>query len=606
MEFQKPDAIKKFSEPSPRAYGTRINRYEENDDPQAGGLRRSESRINQTRGDTKTLIWGERDALPLLILDAVNKSPTASSCIGKIEKFIRGSGFSDPGLESMVIDEQGTTLLQLHQYLSTYMALLEGFTVNFKYNGEGKPQITNAFGVPLECFRFKKPEENTTVINELAYNPYFGTGEYTQAQNKVFNTFCIEDVIAQQEAKGDDYAGQVYFYGRVRPPYKFYPVPKYWSAEKWIYVDANIQEFHKENLSNGFFMSALLNVIGDPNEMSQDPRYMKRVVGTDGVERNEPTKTVGEVFDIEMAKTFSGTKKAGSVMVMWSVNQDQFVKVSNFPVNTNYDVMSGTFTDAIRGITIGTEVPAILANLPQQASSLGSDGNAMKAAIELMQANARDPQSVLEQFYNMVLIPNHVNGSSLAKVKILPYSPITTSVTIDKQYWDFLNDKEKATFIKTNVPSVQIDRTPDTQAKPEQSPETLSAQAALRGSVGGVQGVLAVQNSVVQKATSVESAYSILTIIYGFTPIQARQLLGQPTDVTGTPITNPAINPATQDQSVKPIEPDENLKGLNLSEINKLTSIQKKYKSGQLTLDQAKQILTGYGLSEEQQTAWLS
>ena len=553
MEFQKPDAVKKFSEPSPRAYGTRINRYDEND-PQAGGIHRSESRINQTRGDTKTLIWGERDALPLMILDAVNKSPTASSCIGKIEKFIRGSGFSDPGLESMQVDEQGTTLLQLHQYLSTYMALLEGFTVNFKYNGEGKPQITNAFGVPLECFRFKKPEENTTVINELAYNPYFGTGEYTQAQNKIFNTFCIEDVIAQQEAQAEKYAGQVYYYGRVRPPYKFYPVPKYWSAEKWIYVDANIQEFHKENLSNGFFMSALLNVIGDPNEMSQDPRYMVKRVGTDGVERSEPTKTVGEVFDIEMAKTFSGTKKAGSVMVMWSVNQDQFVKVSNFPVNTNYDVMSGTFTDAIRGITIGTEVPAILANLPQQASSLGSDGNAMKAAIELMQANARDPQSVLEQFYNMVLIPNHVNGSSLAKVKILPYSPINSSITIDPLIWQVMTVKEKRDFAaETGQYNITV---PDPTIKDlDTSPFQIPTDPPAAAPVGP-----------------------------GVAPV------------------DPALDPSAP----QPNQVDENLKGLKVSEINKITSIVRKFQKGQLTLDQAKQLLSGYGLSEEQQTAWLS
>lgn len=62
------------------------------------------------------------------------------------------------------------------------------------------------------------------------------------------------------------------------------------------------------------------------------------------------------------------------------------------------------------------------------------------------------------------------------------------------------------------------------------SPETLAAQAALRGSVGGVQGILAVQASVSAGTTTREAALSILTIIYGFTEEQANDLLGEPNE----------------------------------------------------------------------------
>lgn len=59
-------------------------------------------------------------------------------------------------------------------------------------------------------------------------------------------------------------------------------------------------------------------------------------------------------------------------------------------------------------------------------------------------------------------------------------------------------------------------------------PATLAAQAALRGSVGGVQGVLNVQASVAAGTTTFEAALSILTIIYGFTESQAKDILGVP------------------------------------------------------------------------------
>jgi len=45
---------------------------------------------------------------------------------------------------------------------------------------------------------------------------------------------------------------------------------------------------------------------------------------------------------------------------------------------------------------------------------------------------------------------------------------------------------------------------------------------------------------------------------------------------------------------------------MKVSEINRIMSFIKKYQSGKLTLDQAKQLLSGYGLTEEQQTAWLN
>lgn len=69
------------------------------------------------------------------------------------------------------------------------------------------------------------------------------------------------------------------------------------------------------------------------------------------------------------------------------------------------------------------------------------------------------------------------------------------------------------------------------------SPDTLKAQAALRGSVGGVQGILAVQTAVGAGTTTMDSALSILTLVYGYSDQEAKELLGQPAEVAPPPIT---------------------------------------------------------------------
>lgn len=70
--------------------------------------------------------------------------------------------------------------------------------------------------------------------------------------------------------------------------------------------------------------------------------------------------------------------------------------------------------------------------------------------------------------------------------------------------------------------------TDEVAASPEASEETLRAQATLRGSVGGVQGILGIQQSVSQGLTDFESAITILMEIYGFTRSVSSALLGRP------------------------------------------------------------------------------
>lgn len=503
-------------------------------------IKTEQSSRRQVRFDEETLIWGDgdlMDALPLYILNAVNQSPTTLSCLEQVETFTAGAGFADPGLESLVIDEDGTTLLEHHYAVCRYLTLLDGWTVNFKYDSEGK--ITNAFVVGIESIRFKKPDEETTAITTVKYNPYFGTDLYKKYQSREYPVFDKDAALNQMQE--EDYMGQIYFNGKPRPPYKFYPVPKYWSAREWIYVDGQIQQFHKNNMDNGFFQSALLKVIGNPNEPSEHPEDKVEVTGSDNTKRLESRRTIGERFDMEMNRTFSGVKKAGSVFVMWADNKDTSPDVTNFPVNTNFDILSGTFTDAIRGITIATGVPAILCNLPQQVSSLGSDGTSMQRAIELMQARVRKHQARLENYYNNILIPNLQNTTS-ARVRIQNYTPVKGGVPVDKNIWEWLTDAEKAKYIKDNEPSYTILRTPD------QLPNTPNV------------------------------------------PVPG--------------ITVP--KPGTDDPTKTPVQVNEALKGLKVSEINRVMSIVAKYKKGDLTTDQAQQLLSAYGFDNDQITAWIT
>ena len=453
---------KVYISPSPKAYSFN-----------AEALRREQVTDDQVRWDENTIKWGPDDALPLRIMDAVNRSPTTTACLDKIENFIAGAGFTDEELGKMVIDADGTTFWEFHLQLVKYLTLLESFSVNFKFNQKGK--ITLSYVVGPETVRFVR--FTGTKVKFLKQNPYFGTQEYDANLTTVYPVFDPNSVKEEIQKMEDprSYNGQMYFYGNVKPQYKFYSVPKFWSGEKWIYVDGEIQQFHKSNLQNGFFQSTLINVIGDPNQKSKNPKYQKEVLGSDGTtKRLESTKTVGEEFNDQMNEIFSGSRKAGTAMVLWSKSQDESVKLSSFPTSSNFDILSGTFTDAMRGITTATGVPAILANLPQQTSSLGSDGNSIKAAIDLMHSNVQRAQMVLENFYNSVMFQNMEKGPKV-EAKIRPYIPISTQVVVEDKFWEVLSDTEKKEFVKKNVQGMQ-EVIKDKQIVDEETGEPLTPQ----------------------------------------------------------------------------------------------------------------------------------
>ena len=94
-------------------------------------------------------------------------------------------------------------------------------------------------------------------------------------------------------------------------------------------------------------------------------------------------------------------------------------------------------------------------------------------------------------------------------------------------------NKIESTLNMLGFPCVIIPlvRKKDTEADAEVSEEVIKAQAELRGSVGGVQGILNTQASVSEGKTSVAAAIALLVNVYGFTAEVAADIIGSPKPV---------------------------------------------------------------------------
>jgi len=93
-------------------------------------------------------------------------------------------------------------------------------------------------------------------------------------------------------------------------------------------------------------------------------------------------------------------------------------------------------------------------------------------------------------------------------------------------------DRQMAPIIATYIPKTVIDINADSvdtgSADTELVRQRAEAQANLKGTVGGVQGILQIQQSVAQGITKRDAAISLLETIYGFDSETANRLLGDP------------------------------------------------------------------------------
>ena len=118
--------------------------------------------------------------------------------------------------------------------------------------------------------------------------------------------------------------------------------------------------------------------------------------------------------------------------------------------------------------------------------------------------------------------------------------------TIELDFSDFKEEtalENTNNSSKTNTSNLSlIDAPADENSEPvnQFDEATKQAQAQLKGSVGGVQSLLAIQASYVAGTTSYESAIAMLNLIFGFTRVEAVRLLGDPkpaeNNVNETPI----------------------------------------------------------------------
>lgn len=198
-------------------------------------------------------------------------------------------------------------------------------------------------------------------------------------------------------------------------------------------------------------------------------------------------------------KNYKGTANSGKIIFTYSEGSDGKPELTPIVLNDSDErfIMLQEMTD--KSIITAHEIPQALVSLI--AGKLGSTTERKELMEEFQQSFITPRQESIESVLNEILSNNNYNEELLLQ-----------------------------TYIEESDDSPVVN---DAQAE---------AQATLKGSVAGVQGIIQIQTSVASGLTDRSSAQALLELIYGFNPEDALRLLGDVKEGDNIPPSNDINN----------------------------------------------------------------
>ena len=423
--------------------------------------------------------WGVDNAYPQLVKTLINSSVTAKQCVDLNAKFIAGKGFEFTtdivDKTSLIINKKGLNINQLLRIVSREFSEINNLFLHVNYNA--LYEIISIDLLSAEDVRIGKSDSTGYSGKFIVYDNFDKT-KGKRIDKKEFNIidrFNPKPTVidAQVKAAGgwSKYKGQI------------------------LHINSDFGDFYS--------LSDVDSVIRDA-----DSEYLASVFKNSGLRKGffgaklfitKPFASDYERKDFEATiQDLKGSENSSGVLLLEanleSDNLAEHIIIQNIDTNIDDTLFQSTEESSARNIRKAFGVPSILLE-DSDNSIFGNSGELLIQAKQMHWENKSEERSIIIDAFEMIFSKFH---------KLINPS----------------NDWSIIPIIEKQIDETIINDTAEDKR--------LDAQAQLKGSVGGVQALLQIQQSVSQGLTDVESAIIIISEIFGFSIDTARKMLGTP------------------------------------------------------------------------------
>ena len=263
-------------------------------------------------------------------------------------------------------------------------------------------------------------------------------------------------------------------------------MPTYLGSTGYIELDVEIANFHLNAVKNNFVGGTIVSFYN-----------------------GEPTLEEQEEIERQIKDKFTGTDNANSIVLNFADSRDRGVEIQQLNGNDfdkRFDILNKTVQ---REIYAGHSVtdPALFGI---KEDGIFTSRNQLVDSFELFQntyVNGR--QQFIERVFNDLAA---VQGLS-NRLFIQDTEPISVQFS-ESTVTSVMTEAEIREKVGLQVVQTEEDSTVDSKTK--------DAQAALKGSVGGVSGIITLLQNVKEGLIAENSAIAVLVELYGFSPETSR------------------------------------------------------------------------------------
>lgn len=209
--------------------------------------------------------FGADNGFPNKLIDLMNYSSIHGTCVNATVDSIIGNGLTSDRPETLdVANTEDDSWNDILKRVAKDLKLFGGFALEIIWTKD-RSKIAEVYHIDFSYLRAKEKNFRGKVPGYYIWDEWNGISGYVNQS--------LEDIpflpVYNPQKKFDE-PSQIYVYQAYRPGMKYYPVPDYVGALKVIELDAQIDTFHLNNISNGAVPSLAITTFTNANEEERE------------------------------------------------------------------------------------------------------------------------------------------------------------------------------------------------------------------------------------------------------------------------------------------------------------------------------------------------
>lgn len=305
------------------------------------------------------VFYGSDNLWPNHSVDLYNNSAFLRSCLNSKIQGVIGRKMKINGMPAeMFLVNQTENIYEVFKKTAVDYVIHNGFSLNTVLRND-REGISEFYHMDFTKLRSGK----VNIVGRV--NEYYYSSDWWNLRKYPYVSLPAFDLTAEEPS-------QVWYYRTYQPAQTYYPINEWIGARKSVEIDVEIQNFHLNNLRQGFFPSLFI-----------------------GLNNGYATEEEREQLYNHLEEKFSSTNQAGKLFLTFSEDKDHSPDITTINPTTNGDMFMSLNEMIQQNILTGTRIsnPALLGI--KTAGQLGSRDEMIDSYEHYLQTVVIPSQEVL-------------------------------------------------------------------------------------------------------------------------------------------------------------------------------------------------------------------